>query len=137
MRIHLAVTILSAVALVAPAAQAASVFGSDGVYVNNGGGFRKAASGATVTAGDSVMIRKGGDGRIVYENGCSVTFKLGQVVPVITAAQCAQLPGQTISTATGPAAAGGLGSGALAVGVIGVGAGVGILLATKGKSTSP
>lgn len=105
------------------------------ILVNEGAGYKQAPSDRPVKAGDQVMVKGDGKARIIYSNGCFVEVPRGVVRVVLTEDQCQV--GNSVSNTTTSGFAGPTTSQILIGGAVVGGAVVGVLLATKDKSTSP
>ena len=149
---------VATISILLPSFAQAAVLGSvtEGVLVNHGKGFAAAAS-TELTAGDTVMVKKGAkavSAKIVYDKSCTVTVAPGTVATVAAVAPCsakanqdmdsyaADLPaekGVSPAMVSDPGVGGfGLGVPAIIGGAVLVGGGIALIavLAHDGK-TSP
>jgi hypothetical protein len=118
------------ISLTAASAQAVTLANVEGsVFVNSGSGFRPAAAGTALSAGDRVRTEKG-SADIVYENGCSSRLEPHQIAAILsTPPACAAGGGLK----DGPVAEEGLNPLILG-GVVAAGVGIGIVVTNNPAS---
>ena len=68
----------------------AAIFVEGPVKVDNGNGYVAVDSGTPVQPGSSVMVKPGGSGQIVYDDGCRVAVEEGYIVFVEPASPCVE-----------------------------------------------
>jgi hypothetical protein len=109
------------------------------VLINRGDGFRPVTGTAPVKVGDSLMVRPGGNARIVYSDGCPVSINPGEVVTI-----GAESPCTAYAQAAPPGAPGGAPGdqdgpnfGVLVVGAAGVAVIITAILAAQERGASP
>ena len=127
--------------LVVSGAQAATIQSVQGnVLANRGAGYQPIADGATVNAGDKIMVPPGGSAVIVYSDGCTSTAASG-VSTVGSSSPCAlgqqqpagDIPGTPGITPTTTA----LITGGVVLGAAGIAAAVSSNSRTGGNPASP
>jgi len=74
--------------LASASAWATYVVPSGDVAVSHGEGFGQVTTNTDVTFGDSVIASPGGSAKIVYDDGCTVDVKPGQIVNVQATSPC-------------------------------------------------
>ena len=74
--------------LASSSAWATYVVPSGDVAISHGEGFRQITTNTDVTMGASVIASPGGSAKIVYDGGCTVDVKPGQIVNVQATSPC-------------------------------------------------
>jgi hypothetical protein len=88
-RLSMTICFVALVTFLGATAQAAIVVEGP-VKVDNGNGYVAVDSGTPVQPGDSIMVKPGGSGHIVYDDGCRVAVEEGYIVFVEPASPCVE-----------------------------------------------
>ena len=87
LRLSMTICFVALVTFLGATAQAATLVEGP-VKVDNGNGYVAVDSGTPVQPGDSVMVKPGGSGHIVYDDGCRVAVEEGYIVFVEPQSPC-------------------------------------------------
>jgi len=102
MRISLGLIALGSALVFGTSALAATVTSEQGeVLVNRGSGYKPVTRPTQVTAGNQVMVRPKGRGRVVFPDGCTVNVSPGVVFTIAAKSPC-QPSGSHIETVGSP-----------------------------------
>jgi hypothetical protein len=115
MRLSLASAALLSGVLFSSAALAATVSATSGdVQINRGAGFQRIVGTTQAAVGTVVMASPNSSGLIVYDDGCQIQVRPGEVIAIEAESPCRRMAGGDVS--------GHIGGGAMAAGMVGFGA---------------
>lgn len=102
MRVSLGLIALSSALIFGTSVLAATVASEQGeVFVNRGSGYKPVTQPTQVAAGDQVMVKPKGSGRVVFPDGCTVNVSPGVVFTIAAKSPC-QRSGRHIETVGSP-----------------------------------